>query len=927
MDAAAIKISLFDHLVTSFGERIDILPSAKAILVHLSHAIEDLVVRRRLPALVFTGFQENIRWNDQAERYRELVGVAQHVCIFAGGQLALEPTAKEIRVALASDDPLCQEWFICLRSPQISVLLCSQDRQQVLDEASRELATLLTFDPELIDEALDLLELVVQRYRPDRLTELRAARRCLLATSSDPESVASLLRELIRYEQALYLAAQSDLAERQRAGETLNFLASASKLLASSLDYQATLTSIARLAVPFIGDWCAVHIREADGSFRAVAMEHVDSSKAELMRELERRYPIQPDAPYGVALVVRTGRPELIAEIPDERLAALSLSNENLNGIRSLGWRSSICVPLLARGRIIGALTCITAESGRRSSESHISLAEDLAQRAAVAIDNAGLFAESRRAFQQAQQQAHELEAIFRAVPAGLAVFDTSSEFCCVRHNQNFLDLVGADWRTHGSIVGVPLRDLFSEESYRATRSIFDSVIAHGEVFEIAEYAAVLLPDPRPRFYTWSTTPLKDGDGETIALLVSAIEITERKAAEERRLEIERKLLETQKLESLGLLAGGIAHDFNNLLTTVLGNVGLALMDLPHGVAARENIEQIERVAQRAADLTRQMLAYAGKGRFVIQRLDLSAIVKEMADLLQISIPKNALLRYNLASGLRAVEADATQIRQVVMNLVVNAADAIGAQQGVITISTGAIQADQSYLSETYLAPDLPIGDYVYIEVADTGTGMDATTRERIFEPFFTTKFTGRGLGLAAVLGIVRGHRGALKVYSEPGRGSTFKFLLPAANATADPAITPAAAATEWRGTGTVLVVDDDADVRAVATRILERRGFSVLTAIDGLRGLEVFREQVGALTCVLLDMTMPHMSGEEAFRAMRRLDSDTPVILMSGYNEQEVISQFAGRRLAGFLQKPFTAEDLRRLLAQVVERSQDADA
>jgi signal transduction histidine kinase/CheY-like chemotaxis protein len=922
MDAAGTRVSLFEQLTTYFGERVEILPSTKAVLVHLSHTIEDIVLHRRLPALLFTGFQESNHWRGETERYRKLVGVADLVCVFAGGRLLPEVAANEIRVELAGDDPLLQEWFVCLRSPQISALLCSRDRQlHSVNEGSREFATLLTFDPNLIDAVLDQLELVVQRYRPERMAELRAARHQLPATTPDPELAASLVRQLIRYQEQLQIAAQTELAERERASDTLNFLASASKLLASSLDYQATLTSIARLAVPFVGDWCAVHIHEADGSFRAVAIEHVNSPKAELLRELERRYPIQPDAPYGVALVTRTGRPELIAEIPDERLAALSLSNENLVGIRSLGWRSSVCVPLLARGRILGALTCITAESGRRYSEADVILAEDLAQRAALAIDNARLFAESQRAFQQAQQQAQELEAIFRAVPAGLAVYDISPEFCCVRHNQSFLDLVGADWRARGSIVGVPLRDLFDEQSYRATRGIFDTVVARGEAFAIAEYAAVLPPDSRPRYYTWSTTPLKDGSGATIALLVSAIEITERKAAEEQRLEIERKLLETQKLESLGLLAGGIAHDFNNLLTTVLGNVGLALMDLPPGVAARENIEQIERVAQRAADLTRQMLAYAGKGRFVIQRLDLSAIVKEMADLLQISIPKNVLLRYNFAPRLPAVEADATQIRQVVMNLVVNAADAIGTQQGVITITSGATQADRPYLSETYLAPDLPVGEYAYIEVADTGCGMDAAMRERIFEPFFTTKFTGRGLGLAAVLGIVRGHRGALKVYSEPGRGSTFKLLLPAADAAAEPLAAPAAATTDWRGAGIVLVVDDDADVRAVATRILERRGFSVLTAADGLSGLEVFREQAGGLACVLLDMTMPHMSGEEAFRAMRRLDPDTPIILMSGYNEQEVISQFAGRRLAGFLQKPFTAEDLRRLLAQIVER------
>ena len=374
---------------------------------------------------------------------------------------------------------------------------------------------------------------------------------------------------------------------------------------------------------------------------------------------------------------------------------------------------------------------------------------------------------------------------------------------------------------------------------------------------------------------------------------------------------MERKLQESQKLESLGILAGGIAHDFNNLLTGILGNASFARMDIPPNSPAQPSLEQVEIAAQRAADLCKQMLAYSGKGRFVVQQLDLSAVVRETADLLQVSISKSCVLKYALAPNLPAISADVTQIRQIIMNLVINASEAIGERSGVISVATGVMTADRTYLTEAYLSPNIPEGKYVFLEVSDNGTGMTGETRARIFDPFFTTKFTGRGLGLAAVLGIVRGHSGALKVYSEVGRGTTFKLLLPCAGGPADAAPDAPAGTPAWRGSGTVLVVDDEETVRAITRRMLERIGFEVLQASNGHEALEIFHRESARIVGVLLDLTMPELDGNATFTELRRLDPEVRVLLMSGFNEQDAITRFAGKGLAGFIQKPFKPETL----------------
>ena len=401
---------------------------------------------------------------------------------------------------------------------------------------------------------------------------------------------------------------------------------------------------------------------------------------------------------------------------------------------------------------------------------------------------------------------------------------------------------------------------------------------------------------------------------------VVAVDITERRRAEEERGRLEAQVRHAQKLESLGLLAGGIAHDFNNLLVGILGNAGLALKEAPSESPIWQHLKRVETAALRAADLTNQMLAYAGKARFVTERVDLSQLVREMVELLRVSVSRKARIDCGLAPGLPPVEGDATQLRQVVMNLITNASDAVGESGGVIRIATGVVQVDDDFLRRAALPEPLARGAHVFLEVGDSGCGMDAGTVARIFDPFFTTKFSGRGLGLAAVLGIVRGHRGAIQVESEPGRGSTFRVLLPAAESLAAAAPAPEARPeAKWKGGGLVLVVDDETFVRQVAQVVLERGGFEVLAAEDGRRGLEAFRGRAAEIVAVLLDMTMPDMSGDQVMAEMQAIRPDVRVILTSGFSQQDTMARFGASGLAGFIQKPYRPDELLDKLREVL--------
>ena len=390
-----------------------------------------------------------------------------------------------------------------------------------------------------------------------------------------------------------------------------------------------------------------------------------------------------------------------------------------------------------------------------------------------------------------------------------------------------------------------------------------------------------------------------------------AIDITDQKNAETNRLALERKLLETQKLESLGLLAGGIAHDFNNLLTAILGQANLARLTLADEPAMAEiSLKEIEAASVRAAELCAQLLAYAGKGRFTVEPNDLNYLINGLRSLLRVSVGKHAALQFHLNPELPAVMADATQLRQIVMNLVINATEAIGERGGAIHVTTGVCSADAAALARAVASPDHPPGNYVFLEVRDDGPGMTPEVLAKIFDPFFTTKFTGRGLGLAAVLGIVRGHRGALQVESTPEIGTMFRLLLPPISAAAmRPAV--ATPALPLNSAARVLVVDDDDTVRPLVAAMLRSCGCNPEEVSDGYAALTAFRAAPDHYDLVVLDLLMPGMSGEDTLVELRRVRADVRVLIISGYNEGGILTRRAGGGPLAYLAKPFTRDDL----------------
>ncbi len=429
----------------------------------------------------------------------------------------------------------------------------------------------------------------------------------------------------------------------------------------------------------------------------------------------------------------------------------------------------------------------------------------------------------------------------------------------------------------------------------------------------------VLLPNGTCRFVRMHGGVVSDEAGTPVRMVGMVTDVTDHKLAEQERRKLEAQMQQTQKDESLGVLAGGIAHDFNNLLVGILGNAELARRDLEPNSSARQSIDEIEMAAMRAADLSRQMLAYSGRGKFVVEPLKLSELIQDLDHLIRTAITKKAHLQFELAQDMPAVPGDVGQLRQLVMNLISNASEALADDGGDICIRTGTVECDREYLNRARSAQALPEGLYAFIEVEDTGCGMSSDTLARVFEPFFTTKFVGRGLGLAVVLGIVRGHDGATMIRSAPDEGTTFRVLLPVPDQGRKPCTT--APATD-RQTNLILLVDDEETVRNVARRMLERAGYSVLTATNGREAVTVYQDRADDIACVILDLTMPEMDGLETYRALCGIRQDVCAIFSSGFDERELTTRFPGIGQAAFIQKPYRSENL---LSKVQEARQTA--
>jgi PAS domain S-box-containing protein len=418
-------------------------------------------------------------------------------------------------------------------------------------------------------------------------------------------------------------------------------------------------------------------------------------------------------------------------------------------------------------------------------------------------------------------------------------------------------------------------------------------------------------------------------NGDIHNLIGTIQDITERKELEIERFKLEEKMLQAQKMESLGVLAGGIAHDFNNILMGILGNADLAMFTMGLHSPAREYLEEINASSRKAAQLIKQMLAYSGKGQFIIEEIKFEKLIEDILQMLKISIDKTTVLKFDFGEGVPDFLGDPSQVRQLMVNLVINASESIGGISGVIAISTGKMFCDNDYIGSTSLLPQISNkesikeGMYTFVEISDTGCGMSKEEVKKIFDPFYSTKFTGRGLGLAAVLGIVRGHKGMIKIYSEERKGSTFKILFPSIkNMDSNDVLSEKNGFlnNKWQGTGTFLIADDEESVRSVSKMMIKKLGFTALVAEDGREAVRIFKKHQSEIVGVLLDLTMPHLDGTQVFQQIKVMNPDIKVILTSGYTEQDATQKFIGKGLAGFIQKPYVLKELATTIRKIFE-------
>jgi PAS domain S-box-containing protein len=517
--------------------------------------------------------------------------------------------------------------------------------------------------------------------------------------------------------------------------------------------------------------------------------------------------------------------------------------------------------------------------------------------------ENVSVFIRDVTARKQAEIAIAQSEEYFRRIfdesPVGLMIVDMEGKY--VRVNRAFcrmMEYTEAELTGKTTMETTPKEDQ-DTSGFLSKRQQF---LIQGQIDHLQLEKRYVTKRGETLWTNLNASILDSGDGRRFFLGIVE-NVTDRRLVEE-------QLREAQKLESLGVLAGGIAHDFNNLLTGILGNASLGLDLAPLNSPVRPLLQRLVKASERAADLTRQLLAYAGKGRFVLTAIDLSRAVQDISSLIRASFPHHVRLELELSPTLPAVEADPAQIQQIIMNLLLNAAEAIpDDRQGVVAVRTKELYATEEDLRGMLSGMRASPGRFAVLEVEDNGLGMGPDTQSRIFEPFFTTKFTGRGLGLPAVLGIAGSYKGALSVRSEPGKGSRFRVLLPAQVPALDaPAETPEE---ELKGSGTILVVDDEPMVLTLARTVLERFGYNVLAATRGEEALNILRRAPEDISAVILDITMPGMDGEEAFRGLKSIRSDVPVILSSGHSESDAMGRFSGEGLAGYLQKPYTAAQL----------------
>ena len=750
-------------------------------------------------------------------------------------------------------------------------------------------------------------------------------------------------------------AAQSTAERMRDVAEAQRFLAEAGSVLASSLDYGTTLQSVARLAVPRLADWCLVDIVEPERTIRRVAVAAADPRKAELLEELQRRFPPRWSSAEPPINVLATGQPQLIVEFDRAMLPAIASEASHLTLLETLDPRSLISVPLIAGGRTIGAITCVSSETGRRYSAADLELVLELARRAALAVDHARLYREAQA---EIAERVRVEESLLRhgrqlalSAEVGLAAAEGGAlravlQRCAhalIRHlgvgavriwtfdeREQVLVLQAGAGRRGGEQYHRPVpvgsgavgriaqsrQPLLLNDVAGAFEGEEQAWAAGEGLIALAGYPLVAKGRLLGVVAVLSATPMS---GDTITALQSVADrvvlAVERDRVEETLRSSEEQLRQAQKMEAVGQLAGGVAHDFNNMLTAIKSYSELLLESLPPEDELRSDVDEIRKAADRAATLTRQLLAFSRKQMLQPRVINLNVIIPGMEQMLRRLLVADVELTTSLDPALAPVTADPGQVEQILMNLVVNARDAMP-DGGRVLIQTANAELDDTLVDQQDQAQP---GRYVMLSVSDTGCGMDRDTQSRIFEPFFTTKggTTGTGLGLSTVYGIVKQSGGHIWVYSEVGQGTTFKIYLPRVEAEEHAPPEGAAAVLASRGTETILLVDDEEAVRRPVRKILERTGYTVLEASNGAEAILLCEQHGPSIDLVITDVMMPGMTGGELVQHLHRVLPGARVLFTSGYTDDEIVRRGLLDAQRAFIQKPFT---LRALVAKVRE-------
>jgi PAS domain S-box-containing protein len=625
----------------------------------------------------------------------------------------------------------------------------------------------------------------------------------------------------------------------------------------------------------------------------------------------------------GVGLpgrVLESGRPAWIVDVTEDP------NFPRARQVGDIGVRAAFAFPVRVGSEVVAVLEFFAVDAAP-PNERMLEVVGQMGTQLGRAIErerSARAVGESRERYQNIFQAApvsiweedpSEARAAVEELRAGgvtdfAAYFDEHPEF--VRAAAAMVKIVDVNEATL-AMTGVPEKEIllggldriYSAESHDVLKGELVAIAEGHRRFESESINRTLQGE---RMETHVSLAIPPADSDFQNLLVCITDISERKRAERERAVLESRMQQAQRLESMGVLAGGIAHDFNNVLGVILGNTRLALEALEADSPLREKLEKIRGAASHASDLTDQMLTYAGEGPADLAPLDLSALVRGLLDLLRSTVGEKCRFEIDLASDLPSVAGDPGQIHQVVLNLVTNATEALEGEPGTVAIRTGVVETKADYLTDVIGAPDPQPGPRVFLEVSDTGIGLDDATKARIFDPFFTTKFSGRGLGLAALLGIVRRHEGNIKIASKPGLGTTFRVLLPPA---VERASSVPDAPVQGGLSGRILVVDDDPDMLSLMQHFLERVGFEVVPALGGLAAVETFRARAEEFDAAVLDLAMPELGGEEVFAELDRIRSGLGVVFVSGYGEEEAVRRFAVHGSVEFLHKPFEPEQL----------------